>query len=56
MLTKIKLPGFLFLAVIFLRHIKSEEAGMKYCAEWLQAFVKELPIHFIENQPNFNTL
>jgi len=43
-------------AVIFLGHIKSEEAGMKYCAEWLQTFVKDLPIHFIENQPNFNTL
>ncbi|WP_175552546.1 hypothetical protein [Tangfeifania diversioriginum] len=56
MQTKIKLSGFLLLAVIFLGHIKSEEAGMKYCAEWLQTFVKDLPIHFIENQPNFNTL
>ncbi len=40
-------------AVIFVGHIKSEEAGMEYCTEWLQSFIKEIPIHFIENQPNF---
>lgn len=40
-------------AVIFLGHIKSEEAGMKYCAEWLQTFTKETPIYFIENSSNF---
>jgi putative NIF3 family GTP cyclohydrolase 1 type 2 len=43
-------------AVIFLGHIKSEEAGMEYCAEWLQTFVKGVPIRFIENKPNFRTL
>lgn len=43
-------------AVIFLGHIKSEEAGMEYCAEWLQTFVKDIPIHFIENEPNFTEL
>lgn len=43
-------------AVIFLGHVKSEEAGMEYCAKWLQTFVKDIPIHFIENKPNFNTL
>lgn len=42
-------------AVIFLGHIKSEEAGMKYCAEWLRQFITEVPVHFIENQPNFKT-
>lgn len=42
-------------AVIFLGHIKSEEAGMEYCAEWLREFVAEVPVHFIENQPNFKT-
>ncbi|WP_372949379.1 Nif3-like dinuclear metal center hexameric protein [Mariniphaga sp.] len=42
-------------AVIFLGHIKSEEAGMEYCAEWLREFVVEVPIHFIENKPNFIT-
>jgi putative NIF3 family GTP cyclohydrolase 1 type 2 len=42
-------------AVIFLGHIKSEEAGMEYCAEWLRDFVAEVPVHFIENKPNFIT-
>jgi putative NIF3 family GTP cyclohydrolase 1 type 2 len=42
-------------AVIFLGHIKSEEAGMEYCAEWLETFVKGVPIHFIENKSNFIT-
>ncbi len=40
-------------AVIFLGHIKSEEAGMEYCTEWLKGFVKNSPIHFIENELNF---
>lgn len=43
-------------AVIFLGHIKSEEAGMKYAAGWLQTFIKGVPIHFIEDEPNFHTL
>ncbi len=42
--------------VIFLGHIKSEEAGMEYCAEWLKGFVKGIPIHFIENKANFTEL
>lgn len=42
-------------AVIFLGHIKSEEAGMEYCAKWLGTFVTGIPIHFIENKPNFAT-
>ncbi len=42
-------------AVIFLGHIKSEEAGMEYCAKWLQEFIKGVPVHFIENKPNFRT-
>ncbi len=42
-------------AVIFLGHIKSEEAGMDYCAQWLKTFVSGVPIHFIENKPNFIT-
>ncbi|MDB4582859.1 Nif3-like dinuclear metal center hexameric protein [Draconibacterium sp.] len=43
-------------AVIFLGHVKSEEAGMEYCADWLQRFVKNTPIHFIENELNFTNL
>jgi putative NIF3 family GTP cyclohydrolase 1 type 2 len=42
-------------AVIFLGHTKSEEAGMEYCAGWLREFVQEVPVHYIENQPNFKT-
>lgn len=42
-------------AVIFLGHIKSEEAGMEYCAEWLKTFISGVPIHFIGDKPNFIT-
>jgi len=42
-------------AVIFLGHIKSEEAGMEYCAQWLKTFITGVPIHFIENKANFVT-
>jgi putative NIF3 family GTP cyclohydrolase 1 type 2 len=42
-------------AVVFLGHIKSEEAGMEYCAGWLKGFIEGVPVHFIENQPNFRT-
>jgi len=43
-------------AVIFVGHVKSEEAGMKYCAKWLQGFISGVPIHFIEDGANFSTL
>jgi len=43
-------------AVIFLGHIKSEEAGMEYCAKWLRGFIKNIPIKFIENNSNFTEL
>ncbi|MFW5831057.1 MAG: Nif3-like dinuclear metal center hexameric protein [Prolixibacteraceae bacterium] len=43
-------------AVIFLGHIKSEEAGMKYAAGWLDKFIHGVPVIFIENKPNFKTL
>ena len=36
-------------AAIFIGHFKSEEPGMKYCAEWLQTFIKGLNIVFIKN-------
>lgn len=38
-------------AVVFLGHIPSEEAGMKYCAEWLGNFIKDVPIKYFENGP-----
>ena len=34
-------------ALIILGHLISEQAGMKYCAEWLTGFIPEVPIEFI---------
>jgi putative NIF3 family GTP cyclohydrolase 1 type 2 len=34
-------------ALIILGHVVSEQAGMRYCAEWLRAFVKEVPVEFV---------
>jgi putative NIF3 family GTP cyclohydrolase 1 type 2 len=34
-------------ALIILGHVVSEQSGMKYCAEWLKAFVPEVPVTFI---------
>ena len=35
-------------AVVFIGHINSEEYGMKFCADWLSEFIKDIPIHYIE--------
>ena len=34
-------------ALVILGHVVSEQAGMKYCAEWLRGFITEVPIEFI---------
>ena len=34
-------------ALIVVGHVLSEQAGMKYCAEWLKPFVPEVPIEFV---------
>jgi putative NIF3 family GTP cyclohydrolase 1 type 2 len=34
-------------ALMILGHVVSEQAGMKYCAEWLRSFVPEVPVEFI---------
>ncbi len=34
-------------ALILIGHANSEEAGMEYCAEWLQGFISEVPVQFI---------
>jgi putative NIF3 family GTP cyclohydrolase 1 type 2 len=34
-------------ALIILGHVVSEQAGMKYCAEWLKSFITEVPVEFI---------
>ena len=33
--------------LILMGHVVSEELGMKECADWLRAFVPEVPIEFI---------
>jgi putative NIF3 family GTP cyclohydrolase 1 type 2 len=33
--------------LIVLGHVVSEQAGMKYCAEWLKTFITDVPIEFI---------
>ncbi|HEX4947974.1 MAG TPA: Nif3-like dinuclear metal center hexameric protein [Blastocatellia bacterium] len=34
-------------ALIVLGHVVSEQSGMKFCADWLKGFVREVPIEFI---------
>jgi len=34
-------------ALIVIGHVASEQAGMKYCAEWLKGFVPEVPIQYV---------
>jgi putative NIF3 family GTP cyclohydrolase 1 type 2 len=34
-------------ALIIVGHVRSEQAGMKYCAEWLKTLVTEVPVEFI---------
>ena len=36
------------MALVILGHAVSEEAGMAYCAQWLQSFVTEVPVSFIK--------
>ncbi|GAB4002005.1 hypothetical protein GCM10028807_59590 [Spirosoma daeguense] len=35
--------------LIVLGHVLSEQAGMKYCAEWLKEFIPEVPVEFISS-------
>lgn len=35
-------------AIIFIGHINSEESGMRFCADWLKKFVKDIPVNFVE--------
>tara|TARA_R110000868_G_scaffold8424_4_gene43763 strand:+ start:204 stop:1010 length:807 start_codon:yes stop_codon:yes gene_type:complete len=42
-------------AAIFIGHINSEESGMKYCASWLEGFIKDIPISFVACGASFWT-
>jgi putative NIF3 family GTP cyclohydrolase 1 type 2 len=33
--------------LIVLGHVRSEQFGMKYCAEWLKGFISEVPVKYI---------
>jgi putative NIF3 family GTP cyclohydrolase 1 type 2 len=34
-------------ALIVLGHVVSEQAGLKYCAEWLKTFISDVPVEFV---------
>lgn len=41
--------------LILLGESKSEQAGMKYCAEWLKTFITEVPVEYISvSEPYWN--
>ena len=40
-------------AIILIGHINSEEYGMKFCADWLSKFIKDIPIHYIESGSSY---
>lgn len=42
-------------ALILLGHIPSEEAGMEYAAEWINGFINEIPVSFVESGPSYWT-
>jgi putative NIF3 family GTP cyclohydrolase 1 type 2 len=40
-------------ALIILGHVVSEQAGMKYCAEWLKGFISNVPVEFVGAEEPF---
>jgi putative NIF3 family GTP cyclohydrolase 1 type 2 len=40
-------------ALIVLNHVVSEQAGMKYCADWLKPIVPEVSVEFMASQEPF---
>jgi putative NIF3 family GTP cyclohydrolase 1 type 2 len=40
-------------ALIVVNHVASEQAGMKYCAEWLKPLVPEVPVEFMASAEPF---
>jgi len=41
-------------SMIILGHTVSEEAGMEYCAQWMNSFIDEVPVQFIESGDPFH--
>lgn len=40
-------------ALIVLGHVVSEQAGMKYCSEWLKGFISDVPVEFVAAEEPF---
>src|SRR5882757_5865653 len=40
-------------ALIVMNHVVSEQAGMRYCADWLRPIVPEVPVEFMPSQEPF---
>lgn len=40
-------------ALIVVNHVASEQAGMRYCADWLKPFVPEAPVEFMASKEPF---
>jgi putative NIF3 family GTP cyclohydrolase 1 type 2 len=40
-------------ALIVMNHVVSEQAGMKYCADWLRPIVPEVPVEFMASAEPF---
>jgi hypothetical protein len=38
---------------VLINHVASEQAGMRYCADWLKPIVPEVPVEFIASQEPF---
>jgi hypothetical protein len=43
-------------ALIILGHVVSEQAGMKYCAEWLRTFITEVPVELLRRRSRIGVL
>jgi putative NIF3 family GTP cyclohydrolase 1 type 2 len=43
-------------ALIVINHVVSEQAGMRYCAEWLKPMVPEVPVEFIASEEPFRVV
>ncbi len=41
-------------SMIILGHTISEEAGMEYCAQWMDSFIDEIPVQYIESGDPFH--
>jgi putative NIF3 family GTP cyclohydrolase 1 type 2 len=43
-------------ALIVINHVVSEQAGMRYCAEWLKPLVPEVPVEFMASEEPFRVV